>query len=114
MHERDCWSLRRYGRVYDADRVPRWDIQPQLVLQLLIGLPDDACWQLLRISRGCSYPMPSWHMAEPDGAGQLHECHCWALRGHERVRVADRVRCWDVQPQLVLQLIGRLPRYTCW
>ena len=39
----------------------------------------------------------------------LAPLHLRALRGHERVDDADALRCGDVQPQLIIQLLHGLP-----
>ena len=53
----------------------RGDIQPQLIIQLLHGLPGHPRWELHRAGRTESDAVLARNLAEPDGAVQLHRCH---------------------------------------
>ena len=56
-------------------------------------------------------PMRPRNLDRSVGSELLHPGIPGILRGHERVDDADALRCGDVQPQLIIQLLHGLPRH---
>ena len=104
--------LRRHQRVDHTDSLRCGDVQPQLILQLLHGLPGYPSWELLRHRSGLANTMLTGNLAGPDGAVQLHRCQpgtlCIWIREYQR----DCVRPWDVDrpvgPELLYPCIPRI------
>ena len=85
-------GLRGHERVDDADALRCGDVQPQLIIQLLHGLPRHPSGELLRARGTGTHDMLHRDLARPVRAGKLHERQCGILRGHERVDDADPLR----------------------
>ena len=84
--------LRGHERVHVTDSLRCGDVQPQLIIQLLHGLPGHPSGELLRA--GCieSNAMLTGDLAEPDGPVQLYRCQPGTLRIWIREHERDSMR----------------------
>ena len=98
-------TLRGYERIHVTDALRCGDVQPQLIIQLLHGLPGHPSGELLRARCVLSYSVQSGDLAEPDGTVKLHRGQPWTLciwiREHERDSMRPRNLDRSVGSELV-------------